>query len=257
MWWGIGERIAADSQLVIDHKLALAENEQLRLQLRQFVELSERVTKNDKQLDELRRENSELREQLKRMKEERDDCKRRLEHGDTEREEEKRRHDRMCITAELVSTLEDKICARVFGDGYHRRRRTPMADIMYIDEDSRNHEPWEEEWLRLREWLHVKQTFGTTFDFCRFLQEMKKERNVVSHQTYRVHRDIEQLTAEVMAYCTDYEVEAVARIDRVAEQSVRESEKQRAAEEGKEYQRKSASMMEMLRSLVGDYPFGS
>ena len=261
-WVGIGDRIVANAQLIIDHKQQeqelkreREENERLRIQLRQYMDVSERLTNTEKQLAELRQENEELREQLRRMEAERDEYKHRLERGDCEREEEKRRRDRMYLAAELVFTLEDAICTEVFGDGYWKRNKS-MTDIKFVDEESRQHESWEEQWLHLRDQLHVRQKFGCTYDFCVFLETMKRQRNKASHQVFRVKRSIQRLTADVLAYCADYEAEQVATIERMMDADEKEGARQEAAEERARYQRKSESMMQMLKQLVGDYPFG-
>ena len=259
---GIGDRIVANAQLIIDHKQQeqelkreREENERLRLQLRQYTDVSERLTNTEKQLAELRQENEELREQLKRMAAERDAYKQRLEQGDREREEEKRRRDRMYLTAELVLTLEDAICTKVFGPTWRRQGKS-MSNIKRIDEENHFHEPWEEQWLQLRDRLDVQQTFGCTQDFCFFLEAMKKERHEASHKTFRVRRSIERLTVDVLAYCADYEAEQVATIERMMDADEKEGARQEAAEERARYQRKSESMMQMLKQLAGDYPFG-
>lgn len=67
---------------------------------------------------------------------------------------------------------------------------------------------------------------------------------------------VEQLTAAVLAYCKECEVQQVAMIERWCKPHEQEECKRQEREDRQEKQRKSKFMMDMLGQLVGEYPFG-
>jgi hypothetical protein len=175
---------------------------------------------------------------------------------EAEQRREKELRQRMGITAEVVMALEKKLLAHVFGDDYDQRGIT-MKDLRTPSIPERV-EARNTTWPALEQKLRIASRFGNTLHFCDFLKTLKKQRHYQFHDIYRINKTTDELREIVRQYCADLEAEKLREIDELPFVGVKGKERMKKAAVKKRVKNDQLcfEMMELVKEVVGDRPFG-